>query len=99
MRRRQKPMTMLLALTPVVALMACQGLAPMSRGGGKKGKGQATKSAALARGNSAKGAPKLACDKPSYNYGTVSAGAKVEHIYIVKNIGRGLLTIKRATGG
>ncbi|MCK5800713.1 MAG: hypothetical protein KAI47_26180 [Deltaproteobacteria bacterium] len=99
MRRRQKPMTMLLAITPVVVLMACQGLAPMSRGGGQKDERQATKGAVLARGNSAKGAPKLACAKPSYNYGTVSAGAKVEHIYIVKNIGQGLLTIKRATGG
>lgn len=43
--------------------------------------------------------PKIACDQPTHDYGTVSQGATVEHIYKIKNVGGAPLTIARASGG
>ena len=44
-------------------------------------------------------APKIACAKPEYNFGTVSQGDDVKHVFIIKNAGKGVLKIERARGG
>ncbi len=44
-------------------------------------------------------APKIACDKPSFNFGSVSQGDDVKHVFSIKNVGKGVLKIERARGG
>ena len=77
-----------------LALGACDSVAPDAKGAGKataRRKGKQVKSV----GNQ----PKIACDQPTHNYGTVSQGKTVEHVYKIKNVGGAPLTIKRASGG
>jgi len=43
--------------------------------------------------------PVIACDQPSYDFGTVGDGTEVTHTFVVKNTGQGPLKIQRAQGG
>jgi hypothetical protein len=49
--------------------------------------------------SSAQGQPVIHCDKPEYNFGTAAQGAEVEHVFKIKNKGKGVLKIERARGG
>lgn len=42
----------------------------------------------------ASAAPEIAVDRPTYDFGSVSQGKKVEHVFIVRNKGNAPLTIK-----
>jgi hypothetical protein len=43
--------------------------------------------------------PAIACDKPEHDFGKVAQGGEVEHIFKIKNKGKGVLKIERARGG
>ena len=43
-------------------------------------------------------APKIASAQPTFNFGKIKQGAKVEHIFKVKNEGKADLIIERAKG-
>jgi hypothetical protein len=43
--------------------------------------------------------PVIACDKPEHDFGKVAQGQDVEHIFKIKNKGKGVLKIERARGG
>jgi hypothetical protein len=43
--------------------------------------------------------PAIACDKPEHDFGQVAQGSDVEHIFKIKNKGKGVLKIERARGG
>ena len=43
--------------------------------------------------------PVIACDKPEHDFGKVAQGGEVEHIFKIKNKGKGVLKIERARGG
>jgi hypothetical protein len=43
--------------------------------------------------------PAIACDKPEHDFGQVAQGEDVEHIFKIKNKGKGVLKIERARGG
>ncbi|MBN2498134.1 MAG: DUF1573 domain-containing protein [Deltaproteobacteria bacterium] len=43
--------------------------------------------------------PAIACDKPEHDFGSVLQGEKVEHAFVIRNTGKGVLRIKRARGG
>lgn len=45
------------------------------------------------------GAPRIACTKPTFDYGKVAQGATVKHVFVLKNEGGAPLTIERAAGG
>lgn len=76
-----------------LGLGACDSVAPTKGASKAPGvhKGQAVKPVG--------DRPKIACDQPTHNYGTVSQGATVEHVYKIKNVGGAPLTIARASGG
>ena len=42
------------------------------------------------------GKPKIACDQPEYDFGSVSQGEQVKHTFVVKNIGSAPLKIESA---
>ena len=44
-------------------------------------------------------APEIACDEPEHDFGKVAQGKEVEHIFKIKNKGKGVLKIERARGG
>lgn len=44
-------------------------------------------------------APEIICAKPEHNFGKVAQGEEVEHIFKIKNKGKGVLKIERARGG
>jgi hypothetical protein len=44
-------------------------------------------------------APKIVCDAPEHDFGTVSQGSEVVHTFAIKNTGQGELKIDRARGG
>jgi len=41
------------------------------------------------------GSPKVSVPNPNYDFGRVRAGGKVKHVYEVKNVGDGVLTISK----
>jgi hypothetical protein len=43
--------------------------------------------------------PVIACDKPEHDFGKAAQGDDVEHIFKIKNKGKGVLKIERARGG
>lgn len=43
--------------------------------------------------------PAIHCDKPEHDFGKVAQGGEVEHIFKIKNKGKGVLKIERARGG
>lgn len=43
--------------------------------------------------------PAITCDKPEHDFGKVAQGGEVEHIFKIKNKGKGVLKIERARGG
>jgi hypothetical protein len=43
--------------------------------------------------------PEIACDKPVHDFGKVAQGGEVEHIFKIKNKGKGVLKIERARAG
>ena len=43
--------------------------------------------------------PVIACDKPEHDFGKVAQGGEVEHVFKIKNKGKGVLKIERARGG
>jgi len=43
--------------------------------------------------------PEIACDKPVYDFGKTAQGGEVEHMFKIKNKGKGVLKIERARGG
>ena len=43
--------------------------------------------------------PVIACDKPEHDFGKVAQGGEIEHIFKIKNKGKGVLKIERARGG
>lgn len=45
------------------------------------------------------GAPVIACDEATHDFGTVAQGQEVKHTFTVKNTGTATLNIKRAKGG
>ena len=77
-----------------LALIALPALA----GGCQDTKGDKGKTKAKAKAKLS-GPQRIACDKPVHNYGKVSRGKKVEHIFAIKNVGGAPLTIQRASGG
>lgn len=79
-----------------LGLAACDSVAPDAKGASHG------KTPTVRNGKAVKPVgdrPKIACDEPSFNYGTVSQGATVEHVYKIKNVGGAPLTIARASGG
>jgi len=44
-------------------------------------------------------APVIACDGADYDFGSVSQGDVVQHVFRIKNKGKGVLNIQRARGG
>ena len=44
-------------------------------------------------------APQITCDKPEHDFGTISQGGQAEHVFTVRNTGKGVLKIERARGG
>jgi hypothetical protein len=44
------------------------------------------------------GAPVIAAEAVSFNYGQVEEGTKVVHVFKIKNEGDGILVIQKATG-
>jgi len=85
-------------VTPMVALAAlvslglgCDPLRPV------EGQRPAKRPAAVPA--KAEGQPRIACAQPKHDFGKVEEGAKVEHVFTLKNEGDGVLQIKRASGG
>lgn len=44
-------------------------------------------------------APRIVCDAPQYDFGTVAEGEEVKHVFSVRNQGQGVLKILQARGG
>jgi hypothetical protein len=44
-------------------------------------------------------APVIACNGADYDFGSVSQGDVVQHVFVMKNKGKGVLNIQRARGG
>jgi hypothetical protein len=55
--------------------------------------------AAGAAGNPAQAQPAIACNQPEHDFGKIAQGGDVEHIFKIKNKGKGMLKIERARGG
>ena len=43
--------------------------------------------------------PAIFCDKPEHDFGKIAQGGFVEHVFKIKNKGKGVLKIERARGG
>ena len=55
--------------------------------------------AARAAFSPAQAQPAIDCKKPEHDFGKVAQGEEVEHIFKIKNKGKGVLKIERARGG
>jgi hypothetical protein len=44
-------------------------------------------------------APEITCSKTVHDFGTAAQGEEIQHIFTVKNKGKGILKIERARGG
>ncbi len=44
-------------------------------------------------------APRIVCDAPQYDFGSVAEGEEVKHVFSVRNAGKGVLKIIQARGG
>lgn len=43
--------------------------------------------------------PRISCDEPEYNFGTVAQGEDARHVFTVRNVGDAPLKIESARGG
>lgn len=43
--------------------------------------------------------PRIFCEEPVFDFGSVSEGEEVKHLFIVKNVGDDVLNILSARGG
>jgi hypothetical protein len=91
MSRYVTPMAALAALWSLAA--GCDSLQPV------EGQRPAERPAAAQAPAKPQGKPRIACAQPKHDFGKVVEGAKVEHIFTLKNEGDGVLQIKRASGG
>ena len=49
--------------------------------------------------NPAQAQPVITCDKPEHDFGKVAQGEEAEHVFKIKNKGKGVLKIEKARGG
>ena len=84
-----------LLLAALVSLAGCKGgVAPSDAGAPTPG--PAAKSPAPAAAGSL---GRIACDVPEHDWGSITAGQEVNHTFVVKNVGDGVLRILNARGG
>ena len=86
------------ALFVLAASWSCKAQAPASKATGPGAKaGKAVPGAVTAK-KGTKG-PRIACDQPDFDVGTVAQGDTMTHVFTLKNVGDDVLNILSARGG